>query len=52
MTINPIVAGILAALILHEPLTLQLAIGLVAVCAGLFIATTEGTAPAPVTPGR
>ena len=41
MTINPIVAGLLAALILHEPLTPQLVIGLVAVCAGLWIATTE-----------
>jgi drug/metabolite transporter (DMT)-like permease len=41
MTINPIVAGVLAALILHEPLTIQLAIGLVAVCVGLYIATTE-----------
>jgi drug/metabolite transporter (DMT)-like permease len=52
MTINPIVAGLLAALILHEPLTIQLAIGLVAVCAGLFIATTEGAAKASLTPGR
>jgi drug/metabolite transporter (DMT)-like permease len=41
MTINPVVAGLLAALILHEPLTLQLAVGLVAVCCGLWIATTE-----------
>jgi drug/metabolite transporter (DMT)-like permease len=41
MTINPIVAGLLAALILHEPLTPQLVIGLFAVCAGLWIATTE-----------
>jgi drug/metabolite transporter (DMT)-like permease len=42
MTINPVVAGLLAALILREPITLQLVIGLVAVCAGLWIATTEG----------
>jgi drug/metabolite transporter (DMT)-like permease len=41
MTINPVVAGLLAALILHEPITPQLVIGLVAVCAGLWIATTE-----------
>jgi drug/metabolite transporter (DMT)-like permease len=41
MTINPIVAGLLAVLILHEPITIQLAIGMVAVCAGLFVATTE-----------
>jgi drug/metabolite transporter (DMT)-like permease len=41
MTINPVVAGLLAALILREPITPQLVIGLVAVCAGLWIATTE-----------
>jgi drug/metabolite transporter (DMT)-like permease len=44
MTINPIVAGLLAALILREPITLQLVIGLIAVCVGLFIATTEAAA--------
>jgi drug/metabolite transporter (DMT)-like permease len=43
MTINPIVAGLLAVLILHEPITLRLAVGLIAVCAGLWIATTETT---------
>jgi drug/metabolite transporter (DMT)-like permease len=42
MTINPVVAGLLAALILHEPITINLLFGLVAVCAGLWIATTEG----------
>jgi drug/metabolite transporter (DMT)-like permease len=42
----------LAALILREPITVQLAIGLVAVCAGLFIATTEPRAKAALTPGR
>jgi drug/metabolite transporter (DMT)-like permease len=41
MTINPIVAGLLAAAILGEPITLNLVIGLIAVCAGLFIATAE-----------
>jgi drug/metabolite transporter (DMT)-like permease len=41
MTVNPIVAGLLAVLILHEPITLRLAVGLIAVCAGLWIATTE-----------
>ena len=40
MTVNPIVAGLLAALILHEPITFNLVIGLIAVCAGLWIATT------------
>jgi drug/metabolite transporter (DMT)-like permease len=41
MTVNPFVSGILAALILHEPVTVQLSAGLIAVCIGLWIATTE-----------
>jgi drug/metabolite transporter (DMT)-like permease len=41
MTINPVVAGLLAAGILGEPITLNLVIGLIAVCLGLFVATTE-----------
>jgi len=43
MTVNPFVSGLLAALILHEPITVQLAAGLVAVCVGLWIATTEAS---------
>jgi drug/metabolite transporter (DMT)-like permease len=42
MTINPIVAGLLAAAILDEPITLNLVIGLVAVGVGLLVATTDG----------
>jgi drug/metabolite transporter (DMT)-like permease len=41
MTVNPIVAGLLAAGILGEPVTLNLVIGLIAVGIGLFVATTE-----------
>jgi drug/metabolite transporter (DMT)-like permease len=41
MTINPVVAGLLAAGILGEPITLNLVVGLIAVCVGLFVATTE-----------
>ncbi len=41
MTVNPIVAGLLATLVLHEPITLNLVIGLIAVGAGLWIATTD-----------
>jgi drug/metabolite transporter (DMT)-like permease len=44
MTINPVVAGLLAAAILGEAITLNLVVGLVAVCAGIFIATTERAA--------
>jgi drug/metabolite transporter (DMT)-like permease len=46
MTVNPFVSGLLAALILHEPLTVQLAAGLAAVCVGLWIATTEAATKA------
>jgi drug/metabolite transporter (DMT)-like permease len=47
MTVNPLVAGVLAALLLGEPLTLNLAAGLAAVFAGIWIATTERRASAP-----
>jgi len=41
MTVNPIIAGFAAALLLGEPITLNLVAGLIAVGAGLWIATTE-----------
>lgn len=41
MTVNPLVAGVAAALLLGEPVTFTLAIGLVGVFAGIWIATTE-----------
>lgn len=44
MTINPLVAGLLAALLLDEPITLNLIGGLMAVFAGLWIATKAGKA--------
>jgi drug/metabolite transporter (DMT)-like permease len=46
MTVNPLVAGLLAALILHEPITANLVLGLVAVFAGIWIATTQPRPPA------
>jgi drug/metabolite transporter (DMT)-like permease len=42
MTVNPIAAGLLAAQLVGEPITANLVIGLVAVFAGIWIATTEG----------
>jgi drug/metabolite transporter (DMT)-like permease len=48
MTVNPIVAGLLAAISLGEPITLPLIVGLVAVFAGLWIATTDSKAPAQI----
>jgi len=41
MTVNPIAAATLAALLIGEPITANLLIGLVAVFAGIWIATGE-----------
>jgi len=41
MTVNPIAAALLANQLVDEPITLNLIIGLVAVFAGIWIATTE-----------
>jgi len=42
MTVNPIAAGLLATQLVGEPITPNLAFGLVAVFLGIWIATTEG----------
>jgi drug/metabolite transporter (DMT)-like permease len=49
MAVNPLVAGLLAAVLLHEPFTLNLVIGLAAVFAGIWIATTDGSNAAGLT---
>jgi len=41
MTLNPIAAGLLAAVLVNEPITPNLVLGLVAVFAGIWIATTQ-----------
>lgn len=41
MTVNPIAASLLAALIVAEPIGLPLLIGIVAVGSGIWVATTE-----------
>jgi drug/metabolite transporter (DMT)-like permease len=41
MTVNPIAAGLLATQLVGEPITPNLVVGLVAVFAGIWIATTE-----------
>lgn len=43
MTVNPIAAALLATQLVGEPITVNLVIGLVAVFAGIWIATTETT---------
>jgi drug/metabolite transporter (DMT)-like permease len=40
MTVNPIAAGLLAAQLVGEPVTLNLVVGLIGVFAGIVIATT------------
>ena len=45
MTINPLAAGLLAAQLVGEPITPNLIAGLVAVFAGIWIATTEAERP-------
>ncbi|MGB9058146.1 MAG: DMT family transporter, partial [Pseudolabrys sp.] len=51
MTVNPIAAGLLATQLVGEPITLNLVGGLIAVFAGIWIATTDPsqskTAPSP-----
>src|SRR4051812_47227525 len=42
MTVNPIAAGLLATQLVGEPITANLVVGLLAVFAGIWIATTEG----------
>src|SRR5262249_24103170 len=46
MTVNPIAAALLAQQLVGEPITLNLLIGLLAVFAGIWIATTEARVPA------
>ncbi|GAA0577132.1 hypothetical protein GCM10009416_14670 [Craurococcus roseus] len=41
MTVNPVAAASLAALLVGEPITLNLVLGLVAVFAGIWLATSE-----------
>jgi drug/metabolite transporter (DMT)-like permease len=41
MTLNPIAAGLLATQLVGEPITLNLVVGLIAVFAGIWIATTQ-----------
>jgi drug/metabolite transporter (DMT)-like permease len=42
MTVNPVAASLLAAVLVGEPIGLNLLIGLVAIAAGIWIASTDG----------
>jgi len=51
MTVNPIVAALLAKQLIGEPITLNLVFGLIAVFAGISIATSSGRSKAaPIMP--
>lgn len=52
MTVNPIAASLLATQLVDEPITLNLVIGLVAVFAGIWLATTESAKTAKATQAR
>jgi drug/metabolite transporter (DMT)-like permease len=41
MTVNPVAAGLLATQLVGEPITPNLVVGLIAVFAGIWIATSE-----------
>jgi drug/metabolite transporter (DMT)-like permease len=41
ITVNPVSASLLAALILGEPIGLNLVLGIAAVLAGIWVAATE-----------
>jgi drug/metabolite transporter (DMT)-like permease len=45
MTLNPIAAALLANQLVDEPITLNLVIGVIAVCLGIWIATTDAAKP-------
>jgi uncharacterized membrane protein YhfC len=47
MTINPLAASLVARAVMEEPIGLNLVIGLVAVAAGIWIASTERKTRAP-----
>jgi drug/metabolite transporter (DMT)-like permease len=40
MTVNPVAAALLATVLVSEPITLDLILGVIAVLAGIWIATT------------
>ena len=47
MTVNPLAAGLLATQLVGEPITPNLVAGLVAVFAGIWLATSEASKPKP-----
>jgi drug/metabolite transporter (DMT)-like permease len=49
VTVNPVAASLVGAVLLHEPLSWNLVGGIVTVFAGIWIATTSGRWPSPAT---
>jgi drug/metabolite transporter (DMT)-like permease len=52
MTVNPIVASLLATQLVGEPITIDLIVGMIAVFAGIWIATTESKKAQCLPPSR
>lgn len=52
MTVNPIAAALLANVLVGEPVTINLMLGLVAVFAGIWLATSQPAPRARAHPGR
>jgi drug/metabolite transporter (DMT)-like permease len=50
VTVNPVAAALVGAVLLHEPLSWNLVGGIVTVFAGIWIATTSGRWPKTATP--
>jgi drug/metabolite transporter (DMT)-like permease len=48
MTVNPVAAALLASVLVAEPITLNLVAGVIAVFAGIWIATTAPGASAAI----
>ena len=48
MTVNPVIAALLATQLVGEPFTVNLLIGLIAVFSGIWIATTEARSRSPI----
>lgn len=52
ITITPVTGSLLASVLVHEPIGLNLAVGVAAVAAGIWIASTEARAAVPISAAR
>ena len=52
ITVTPVTASLLASVLVHEPIGLNLVLGVAAVGAGIWIASTEARTPVPAAAAR